>query len=123
MNALTADQITAELSDLPGWEFDGEAITKTYALPTFREAIEFVNDLADLAEEENHHPDIEIYFDEVVVSFRTHSEEAVTDRDVEMAREVESLVTEIEDFDEDDEDDEDEDEFDDEYDDLEDADD
>ncbi len=102
MEKLTNEEIQGALGELPGWEYDGEAITKTYALQSFRDAIEFVNDIADVAEEENHHPDLEIYFDEVVVSFRTHSADAVTQRDVAMAREVEALVTELdeEEFDE-----------------------
>lgn len=105
MDALTEQQIEQALTDLPGWEFDGEVITKTYAWGSFRESIDFVNDIADLAEDANHHPDLEIYFDEVVVSFRTHSAEAVTDADVRMAGEVEGLAEEYEDEDLDDEDD------------------
>lgn len=106
MDALTEQQIEEALTSLPGWEFDGEVVTKTYAWGSFREAIDFVNDVADLAEDANHHPDIEVYFDEVVISFRTHSAEAVTDADVRMAGEVEDLASDYEDeFDEDFEDD------------------
>lgn len=100
MEALSEQQIEKALADLPGWEYDGEAITKTYPLGSFRESIDFVNDVADLAEEANHHPDIEIYYDEVVVSYRTHSADAVTDRDVRMAGEVEALLDEEDDYDE-----------------------
>jgi 4a-hydroxytetrahydrobiopterin dehydratase len=96
MAALTDDEIDDALADLPGWEYDGEAIIKTFTWVSFRDAIDFVNDVADLAEDENHHPDIEVYFDEVVLSFRTHSADAVTDRDIEMAREVEALLEEDE---------------------------
>ncbi|MBW3562822.1 MAG: 4a-hydroxytetrahydrobiopterin dehydratase [Actinobacteria bacterium] len=102
MDALTEQQIEEALTSLPGWEFDGEVVTKTYAWASFREAIDFVNDIADLAEDANHHPDIEVYFDEVVISFRTHSAEAVTDADVRMAGEVEDLASDYEDDFEDD---------------------
>ncbi len=67
MDALTEQQIEQALTDLPGWEFDGEVITKTYVWGSFRESIDFVNDVADLAEDANHHPDLEIYFDERVL--------------------------------------------------------
>ncbi len=100
MDALTEQQIDEAIADLPGWEYDGEVITKTYAWGSFREAVDFVNDVADLAEDANHHPDIEVYFDEVVISFRTHSADAVTDADVRMAGEVEELASELEDDDE-----------------------
>ncbi len=103
MDALTEQQIEQALADLPGWDFDGEVITKTYTWGSFRDAVDFVNDVADLAEDANHHPDLEIYFDEVVVSFRTHSAEAVTDVDVRMAGEVESLASDDgDDFDDED---------------------
>jgi 4a-hydroxytetrahydrobiopterin dehydratase len=109
MDALSDEQIEEALASLPGWEYDGEAITKTYSWASFRDAIDFVTDVADLAEDENHHPDIEIYFDEVVLSFRTHSADAVTDRDVEMAAEVEDMLEEdLADFDVDGDDEDDE---------------
>ena len=94
MSGLSDEEIQAALSSLPDWEFDGEVITKSFAWETFRDAIDFVNDVADVAEDENHHPDIEIYYDEVVVSFRTHSANAVTERDVELAREIEAMLEE-----------------------------
>jgi 4a-hydroxytetrahydrobiopterin dehydratase len=120
MDALTDEQIEDALASLPGWEYDGEAITKSYAWESFRDAIDFVNDVADLAEDENHHPDIEVYFDEVVISFRTHSADSVTSRDVEMAGEVEDMLEEDDDLEDFDEDVEVLDEFDDADDDLED---
>lgn len=94
MSALDDEQIEDALAGLPGWEYDGEAITKTYTWESFREAIDFVNDVADLAEDENHHPDLEIYFDEVIISLRTHSADAVTDRDVAVAGEIEAMLDE-----------------------------
>lgn len=100
MSSLDDDQIARALADLPEWEFDGEAITKTYAWASFGDAIEFVNDVAEIAEDLNHHPDLEIYFDEVVVSLRTHSADAVTERDVEVAREIEEML-DLDDLDDD----------------------
>lgn len=111
MDALSEEEIEQALAALPEWEYDGEAVTKTFTWASFRDAIDFVNDVADLAEDENHHPDLEIYFDEVIVSFRTHSADSVTDRDVEMAAEVEDLLAddELDDDDDDELDDDDDD--------------
>lgn len=106
MSALNDAQIRDAIADLPEWEYDGEVITKTYAWESFGDAIEFVNDVADIAEEHDHHPDLEIYYDEVVVSLRTHSADAITERDVEVAREIEEIVAEFDDFDDEDLDDE-----------------
>jgi 4a-hydroxytetrahydrobiopterin dehydratase len=92
MDPLSDEEIQEALATLPDWEYDGEVITKTFAWESFRDAIDFVNDVADLAEEENHHPDLEVYYDEVVVSFRTHSADAVTTRDVDLAQEIEAML-------------------------------
>jgi 4a-hydroxytetrahydrobiopterin dehydratase len=68
-----------------GWvEIDG-ALERTFELPSFRDAIAFVNRLAELAEAENHHPDLGISYRQVTVRWTTHSEGGVTDRDRALA--------------------------------------
>lgn len=73
-------------ADYPdGWnEVDG-ALQRGFRLADFREAIAFVNRLAELAEAENHHPDIAISWNAVTVRWWTHTERAITERDVQMA--------------------------------------
>ena len=58
---------------------------REFELESFPAAIEFVRRLADLAESEDHHPDIDIRYRRVVVRFTTHSAGGVTDRDRELA--------------------------------------
>lgn len=65
-------------------EADG-ALERTFELPSFAEAIAFVNRLAELAERENHHPDIDVRYREVTVRWATHSAGGVTDRDRALA--------------------------------------
>ena len=68
-----------------GWqEIDG-ALERTFELPSFAEAIAFVNRVAELAERENHHPDMTISFKKVTLRWATHSEGGITDRDRELA--------------------------------------
>jgi 4a-hydroxytetrahydrobiopterin dehydratase len=68
-----------------GWvEIDG-ALERRFELPSFRDAIAFVNRLADLAEAENHHPDLGISYRRVTVRWTTHSQGGVTDRDRALA--------------------------------------
>jgi 4a-hydroxytetrahydrobiopterin dehydratase len=73
--------------DVPaGWaEVDG-ALERTFELPTFPEAIAFVNRVAELAEAENHHPDVAISYRKVTLRWTTHSEGGITDRDEDLAR-------------------------------------
>ena len=68
-----------------GWvEADG-ALERTFELPSFPEAIAFVNRVAELAEAENHHPDVAISYKRVTLRWTTHSEGGITDRDRALA--------------------------------------
>ena len=68
-----------------GWaEVDG-ALERTFRFETFAGAIAFVTAVASLAEHENHHPDIAISYRDVTLRWRTHSADAITDRDRDMA--------------------------------------
>lgn len=69
-----------------GWaEVDG-ALERAFELPSFAEAIAFVNRVAALADRENHHPDIAVSYKRVTLRWTTHSEGGITDRDRELAR-------------------------------------
>ncbi len=68
-----------------GWEETGGALERTFELPSFAEAITFVNRVAELAEAENHHPDVAVSYKNVTLRWTTHSEGGITDRDRELA--------------------------------------
>ena len=74
------------------WQEVDRALVRELELPTFGEAIAFVNRLADLAEAENHHPDIEIHYRKVTVRWWTHTAGGVTDRDRELAGKTNELA-------------------------------
>lgn len=74
------------------WHEVDRALVREFELRDFREAIAFVNRLADLAEAENHHPDIEIRYRTVVVRWWTHTAGGVTDRDRELAGKTDGLL-------------------------------
>jgi 4a-hydroxytetrahydrobiopterin dehydratase len=74
------------------WAEVDDALVRELELRDFREAIAFVNRLADLAEAENHHPDIEINYRRVTVRWWTHTAGGVTERDRELARRTNELV-------------------------------
>ena len=62
-----------------------DALEQTFELPSFPEAIAFVNRVAELAEAENHHPDVTISYKKVTLRWTTHSEGGITDRDRDLA--------------------------------------
>jgi 4a-hydroxytetrahydrobiopterin dehydratase len=66
---------------LSGWTLDGDAIRKKYTFKDFMEAIGFVNRLAAEAERADHHPDILINYKRVTLTYTTHSEGGLTDKD------------------------------------------
>ncbi|TML20850.1 MAG: 4a-hydroxytetrahydrobiopterin dehydratase [Actinobacteria bacterium] len=69
-----------------GWsEVDG-ALERTFELEDFKTALAFVNRVGELAESENHHPDITIQYNRVTLRWWTHTAGGITDRDVELAR-------------------------------------
>jgi len=72
-------------------EVDG-ALERTYELPSFAEAIAFVNRIAELAEAENHHPDLAVSYRKVTLRWTTHSAGAITDRDRELAARSDAVL-------------------------------
>jgi 4a-hydroxytetrahydrobiopterin dehydratase len=80
------------MSTPAGWIEVDEALEQTFELPSFPEAIAFVNRVAELAEAENHHPDVTISYTKVTLRWTTHSEGGITDRDRDLAVRSAALV-------------------------------
>lgn len=91
MKTLTEDEVRNRLSDLPGWTREGDAIGRTYAFDSFPAAISFVERVAGLAEEADHHPDIDIRFDRVKLALSTHSEGGITHKDIDLAARIDRM--------------------------------
>ena len=92
MALLSQQQINDSLQQLSEWSYTGEVIEKQYNLSNFVDAIDFVNDVAELAEDANHHPDITISYNKVTIVLWTHSEGGVTQKDIDLASEVEEAA-------------------------------
>lgn len=69
-----------------------ERLTKEYKFKNFVQAMSFVNDVAKLAEAKDHHPDILVKYNLVTLVFYTHTENAVTEKDVRLAAEIDDLM-------------------------------
>jgi 4a-hydroxytetrahydrobiopterin dehydratase len=91
MALLDDAEVEAKLAELPGWERSGEAIAKTFECGDFVGSVRFVESLVEPAEGMNHHPDLEISWDEVTVKISTHSEGGLTAADFELAGKVDAL--------------------------------
>lgn len=88
---LTPEALNAELVDLDGWSVRGDAIVKVLKFADFDGAMKFVNQVAALARQRNHHPDIDIRYDTVTMTLSTHSAGGVTDQDIELAKSIEGI--------------------------------
>jgi 4a-hydroxytetrahydrobiopterin dehydratase len=101
MALLTPEEITERLESLDGWALDGKAIKKQFTFQDFPEAILFVSALVPGAEEADHHPDIEIHYQRVILSYSTHDESGLTQKDIDgaaMADAVASSLPHLEEF-------------------------
>lgn len=84
--ALVGDaEIQAFLEAHPGWVREGEEITKTFTHADFVSSMGFTTQVALLAEKADHHPDIDIRWNKVTLTFSTHSEGGLTPKDLDLA--------------------------------------
>jgi 4a-hydroxytetrahydrobiopterin dehydratase len=90
---LTDGQIQELLGKVDGWTLDGNAIRKMYTLGGFPDAIAFVTRLAFDAEAADHHPDILINYKRVTLTFSTHSEGGLTQKDFDGARAADAIAS------------------------------
>jgi 4a-hydroxytetrahydrobiopterin dehydratase len=92
MLVLNESQIQKALQNLGNWNYDGHGtIGAAFEFPDFIAAMGFVNNVAQLAEELGHHPDILIRYNKVIISSTTHDVGGVTEMDIRMAREIERV--------------------------------
>lgn len=89
---LHNSEIKKRLETLKGWKRDGKFVTKSFEFENFTDGIAFVSRVAEVAEKEEHHPDIHIRYTTVTLSVQTHSEGGVTEWDLELAEAIEKMV-------------------------------
>ncbi len=85
MARLSDAQIQEALGRLSGWQQQDNAIERTFEFSGFAEAMNFVNQVAALAEQANHHPDISINYNRVKLVLTSHDSGGVTERDIALA--------------------------------------
>jgi 4a-hydroxytetrahydrobiopterin dehydratase len=90
---LTRPEIDQRMKTLTGWTLDGDAIRKQYTFADFPAAIAFVDRLAPEAERADHHPDILINYKRVTLTYATHSEGGLTDKDFAGAATADRLAS------------------------------
>jgi 4a-hydroxytetrahydrobiopterin dehydratase len=88
---LRAILLPVTLEPPDGWQELEGALQREFRFKDFAQAIDFVNRVAEVAEEAHHHPDIAVHWNRVTLRLWTHTAGAVTDRDVELAARMNDL--------------------------------
>ncbi len=88
---MTEQEIQQNLAELNGWELDGNAIKKAWQFRDFAEAMRFINQVAELAEKHDHHPELFNVYNRVELRFSTHDAGGLTPKDFAIAREIDRI--------------------------------
>ncbi len=95
MAVLSREAIQAKLKEMQDWSHAGKAIQKKFTFRSFMPAIGFVNKVAEAAEKAGHHPDTTVNFNVVIITLSTHSEGGVTEKDFELAQQLDRIAETI----------------------------
>lgn len=88
---LSEDEINGRLSGLSGWQVVDGSLKKRLSFLNFRESLEFVNKVGEIAENFDHHPDMTFGWGYAEVAFTTHDSGGITAKDFELAGEVDKI--------------------------------
>jgi len=93
MTALTAKEINLHLKAVPDWTKRVHTIGRTFKFDGFLMSIAFVHRIAKRAQKMNHHPDIDIRFDQVKLTLTTHDAGGLTEKDFAVARQCDEVFS------------------------------
>ncbi len=88
---LSADEIKSALTSVPEGDHEKKELERTFEFDDFTQALDFVNGVAEIAENLDHHPDIDIRWNKVRLIISTHSKGGLTDMDFELAEKIDTL--------------------------------
>ena len=93
LKVYTDEEVKAKLAkELPGWYLEGKWIRRQYKTDGWQATLMLVNTIGYIAEAAYHHPDLEVTWAKVWVKLMTHSSNGITDKDFELAKQIEAVV-------------------------------
>jgi 4a-hydroxytetrahydrobiopterin dehydratase len=92
MPALSPQDTENRVRNLSGWQIESGELTKTFSFKDFLSSVDFVNQIAKIAEGAGHHPDIDIRYNKVRIALVTHDAGGLTDKDFDLAGGIEKLA-------------------------------
>ena len=88
---LKQDEVQKLLKEIPSWEIKSGRVYKQFKFKNFNESIAFVNKVAEIAENESHHPDITINYNKVGIELYTHSIKGLSENDFIVAAKIDNI--------------------------------
>jgi 4a-hydroxytetrahydrobiopterin dehydratase len=88
---LSESAVADFLQSHVGWRLEQGELRRTYEFASFKQSVQFVNEVAALAEHEQHHPDIDLHYRHITIRLITFDMDGVTDRDADLAVKIEAL--------------------------------
>ncbi|BFH72563.1 4a-hydroxytetrahydrobiopterin dehydratase [Sulfurisphaera javensis] len=92
MKKLSDSEVYQALKELKGWILKGNTIEKTFQFNDFKESVSFVLKIQPIADSMDHHPDVCIYYNKVIVQLTTHDVGGLTDLDIELAKKIDEIT-------------------------------
>ena len=91
---LTQARVAELMLQVSGWALveDGHALSKTFGFDNYYQTMAFVNALAYMAHQQDHHPDLSVHYNRCVVSLNTHDVDGISATDIECARKMDALL-------------------------------
>ncbi|MFT4546462.1 MAG: 4a-hydroxytetrahydrobiopterin dehydratase [Verrucomicrobiales bacterium] len=86
------EDLPRRMKRIPEWEIKKERLVRVFEFDEYMDAIDFINGVAEIAEDANHHPDIIIRYTTVTLSLTSHDQAAITERDFELASRLNTLI-------------------------------
>ncbi len=91
MQIFSKDEINQKLSTIENWKIVDGALERSYNLADFKEALQFINNIGQIAEAANHHPELYNVYNKLVIRLRTHDVDGITDKDFDLAKKISKL--------------------------------
>lgn len=89
---LTSETIIDRVQNLNNWSLNNDAISKDYTFKNFIEAMQFINKVATIAEDLNHHPEWSNVYNKVSISLTTHDVGGISENDFQLAKAIDALT-------------------------------
>ncbi|MDF1815652.1 MAG: 4a-hydroxytetrahydrobiopterin dehydratase [Verrucomicrobiales bacterium] len=89
---IEKEEVEKLLKKIPEWDHEGKEIFRVLEFDEFMDGIDFVDGVAEIAEEADHHPDIDIRYCTITVRLTSHEQGGLTEADFDLAKRIDTLV-------------------------------